>query len=86
MLKTLLSIEKLKSDCPLKEAWQKLAASGKRRQLIGVKIANKMITIGWTLLRKGELYNGFGNYSLLNRKLKEAGLDAIDRSMFKELN
>ena len=81
-----LSIEKLKSDCPLKEAWQKLAASGKRRQLIGVKIANKMITIGWTLLRKGELYNGFGNYSLLNRKLKEAGLDAIDRSMFKELN
>ncbi len=81
-----LSIEKLKSDCPLKQAYMSLREQGRKRQLIGVKIANKMITIGWTLLRKGELYNGFGDYSLLRRKLNEAGLGAIDCSMFNELN
>ena len=45
------------------------------------------VTVQRTLkIRKGELYNGFGNYSLVKRKLKEAGLGAIDCSMFKELN
>ena len=80
-----LSIEKLKSRCPLRDAWWELRDKGKKRQIIGINIANRMITIGWTLLRKGELYNGFGDYSRLKRKLKQEGLEAIDCSSFPEL-
>ena len=46
-----------------------------------ISIANRMITIGWTLQRKGELYNGSGDYS----GLKQEGLEAIDCSSFLEL-
>lgn len=49
-------------------------------------VANKMLSIGWILLRRKELYNGFGDYSRLKRKLKEEKLSAIDTSMFPELD
>ena len=81
-----LSIENLGSDCGLREMWWKLRDSGKKRQIIGVKIANKMLTIGWTLLKKRELYNGLGDYSRVKRKLRQEGLGAIDCSMFPELS
>ena len=80
-----LSIEKLASDCPLRRKALELKAKGMRRQLIGVKIANKMLTIGFTLMKSGTLYNGFGNYSRLKRKLSQEGLEAIDLSIFPEL-
>ena len=56
-----------------------------RRQLIGAKIANKMLTIGFTFLKTGKLYNGFGDCSRLKRKLSKEGLGAINLSMFDEL-
>ena len=54
-------------------------------QLIGIGVANKMLTIGHTLLKSGQLYKDFGNYNMLKRKLREAGLGAVDMSMFPEL-
>lgn len=40
---------------------------------------------GWTLLKKGELYNGLGDFSYLNRKLRYYRMTAIDSSGFPEL-
>ena len=80
------SIESLKADCPLKDEWSSLAARHKRKSTIAVHIANKMLSIGWVLLRNKELYSGFGDYSRLKRKLREEKLSAIDCSMFPELN
>lgn len=80
------SIESLKASCPLKDEWDALAARHKRKSTIAVHVANKMLSIGWGLLRKKELYNGFGDYSRLERKLREEKMSAIDASMFPELN
>ena len=80
------SIESLKASCPLKDEWDVLAARHKRKSTIAVHVANKMLSIGWVLLRKKELYNGFGDYSRLKRKLREEKMSAIDTSMFPELN
>ena len=80
------SIESLKAGCPLMDEWDSLAARHKRKSTIAVHIANKILTLGWILLRKKELYNGFGNYSRLKAKLRQEGLGAIDCSMFPELN
>ena len=49
-----------------------------------VAVANKMVTIGWTLLKKGELYSPTP-INVLKRKLKEAKIEAIDCSFFPEL-
>ena len=80
------SIESLKARCPLKDEWDALAARHKRKSTIAVHVANKMLSIGWMLLGKKELYNGFGDYSRLKRKLREEKMSAIDASMFPELN
>ncbi len=79
------SIESLNASCPIKDEWEALAARHKRKSTIAVHVANKMLSIGWMLLRKKELYNGFGDYSRLERKLREEKLSAIDTSMFPEL-
>ena len=80
------SIVNLKAACPLRDEWDSLAARHKKESTIAVHIANKMLSIGWILLRKKELYNGFGDYSRLKSKLREEKLSAIDSSMFPELN
>ena len=51
---------------------------------IAVKVANDMLTIGWTLLKKGELYNGLGDFSYLKRKLRIYKMTAIDSRCFGE--
>jgi len=43
-----------------------------------------MLTMGWTLLKKGELYNGLGDFSYLKRKLRTYKMTAIDFSCFGE--
>ena len=85
-LETVDKYSKLKASCPLKDAWDALAARHKRKSTIAVHVANKMLSIGWVLLRKKELYSGFGDYSRLERKLREEKMSAIDTSMFPELN
>ena len=80
------SIESLKAPCPLRAEWTALEARHKRKSTIAVHVANKMLSIGWILLRKKELYNGFGDFSRLKRKLREEGLGAIDCSMFPQLS
>lgn len=79
------SVDRLLSDCRLKQKWTELKARGKNRQRIAVKVANDMLTIGWTLLRKGELYNGLGDFSCLKGKLQRYKMTAIDSSDFAEL-
>ena len=79
------SIESLKANCLLRDEWKALEARHKRKSTIAVHIANKILSLGWVLLWKKELYNGFGDYSRLMRKLREEGLGAIDCSMFPEL-
>lgn len=80
------SIESLKDNCPLKNEWNALSSRHKKKSTIAVHVANKMLSIGWSLLKKKELYKGFGDYSRLKRKLKEEKLSAIDTSMFPELS
>lgn len=80
------SIESLKAPCPLRAEWTALEARHKRKSTIAVHIANKMLSVGWILLRKKELYNGFGDFNRLKRKLREEGLGAIDCSMFPQLS
>lgn len=80
------SIESLKVSCPLKNEWNALSSRHKKKSTIAVHVANKMLSIGWTLLKKKELYKGFGDYIRLKRKLREEKLSAIDTSMFPELS
>ena len=80
------SIESLMAGCPLRDEWDSLASRHKRKSTIAVHIANKILSLGWVLLRKKELYNGFGDFSRLKAKLRKEGLGAIDCSMFPELS
>lgn len=78
------SICNMKADCTLKRRWVELKAAGKKGQKIAVRVANSILTIGWTLLKKNELYNGFGDFEYLKRKLRSYRLTAIDSSGFAE--
>lgn len=69
----------------LTEKWNGYVARGKKGQRAAVAIANDLVTIGWTLLKKQQLYNGFGDYEYLKRKLRQLKLMAIDSSMYEEL-
>lgn len=79
------SIRNLSYDCPLKDHLTRLVSKGKKLQKVQVAVANKMISIGWTLLKNGQLYSPTPK-EVLKRKLREAGLQAIDTSFFPELN
>ncbi len=79
------SFEHRSNDCPLKREWDALAARNKRKQTIAIHMANKLLSIGWTLQKKRELYNGFVDHSYLIRKLRQEKLEAIDTSSFPEL-
>ena len=80
-----LSVKNVGAKCSIRDCYFRLQGRGKMSQLIGVGVANKMLTIGHTLLKRGQLYKDFGNYNMLKRKLREAGLGAVDMSMFPEL-
>lgn len=78
------SIPNYREDCELKRKWIEFAARGKKGQKIAVKTANSMLSIGWTLLKKCELYNGCSSFDYLERKLRYYKLTAIDSSMFNK--
>lgn len=69
----------------LTSRWHRYITRGKKGQKTAVSVANELLTIGWTLLKKGELYNGFGDYTYLETKLARLRLKAIDTSMYDEL-
>ena len=50
---------------------------GGRKSKAAIHVANKLLTIGWTLQKKKELYNGFGNFDNLKAKLKREKLEGI---------
>lgn len=75
----------LKFENGLTEAWSNYLVNNKRGQKAAIGIANKMLTIGWTLLKNGELYNGCSDYKYLERKLYGNKLTAIDKSMYEAL-
>lgn len=79
------SVNTLKFENGLTEVWKNYSANGKRGQKTAIAVANKMLTIGWTLLKKGELYNGCPDYKYLERKLKLYKLTAINKSKYQEL-
>ena len=78
------SIPNYREDCELKRKWMEFVARGKKGQRIAVKTANSMLSIGWTLLKKCELYNGCSSFDYLERKLRYYKLTAIDSSMFSK--
>lgn len=79
------SIEKLAAPCQLKDYFNKKKAELKKRQKVGMAVANKMLTIGFALQRGKVLYNGFGNNDRLRSKLKQYGL-AIELDEFLDGN
>ena len=79
------SVKKIASCNPLTDKWCEMSARGKKGQRAAVAIANSLSSIGWTLLKKGELYNGFDDFSYLEKKLSYLKLMAIDTSMYKQL-
>lgn len=79
------SFDHRKADCPLSMEWIKLVGRGKRKQTVAIHMANKMLTIGWTLLKKKELYHGLGDFRYLKTKLKKIKIETINISSFPEL-
>ena len=57
----------------------------RKKSKAAIHVANKLLTIGWTLQKKHELYNWFEDYSNLKAKLKRGKLEGIDVSMFQQL-
>ena len=58
---------------------------GKRKSKVAIHVANKLLSIGWSLQRSKKLYAGFGDYTNLKKKLKREKLEGIDTSSFIEL-
>lgn len=69
-------------DNPISQMWVDMAPKNKRK--IAVAVANKLLSISWVLINRCELYNGFGDYEYLERKLRMNKLTAIDTSMFPD--
>lgn len=61
----------------LTESWNELKERNKKGQKAAVAIANKMLTIGYALLKNGTIYSGCENYEYLERKLKTNKITAI---------
>lgn len=79
------SMDHRKGDCVLKNEWDGIILRGGRKSKAAIHVANKLLTIGWTLQKKKELYNGFGNFDNLKAKLKREKLEGIDTSKFQQL-
>ena len=69
------SMDHRKGDCVLKNEWDGIILRGGRKSKAAIYVANKLLTIGWTLQKKHELYNGFEDYSNLKAKLKREKLE-----------
>lgn len=61
----------------LTNSWNELKARNKKGQKAAVAIANKMLTIGYALLKTETIYRGCDNYEYLERKLKTNKITAI---------
>ena len=59
----------------------KLKARNKKGQKAAVAVANRMLTIGYALLKTGSIYRDCENYEYLERKLKTNKITAINTSM-----
>jgi transposase len=70
-------IKKFSRDCSLTRYWKELEARRKLGQKAAVAIANKMISIGFALLKNGELYQMPDSEQYLRRKLKTYNLEAL---------
>ena len=79
------SMDHRKGDCVLKNERDGIILRGGRKSKAAIYVANKLLTIGWTLQKKKELYNGFGNFDNLKAKLKREKLEGIDTSKFQQL-
>ncbi|MGD1821296.1 MAG: IS110 family transposase [Pleomorphochaeta sp.] len=70
------SIKNFNHNCSLTRYWQKLEKRGKFGQKTAVATANKMISIGFALLKNGEIYNMVDEEYFFN-KLKRYKLEAL---------
>ena len=59
------AVRTMSSTGPLTDKWNKMSARGKKGQRAAVAIATSLSSIGWTHLKRGELYNGFEDFSYL---------------------
>lgn len=65
----------------LTESWNKLKARNKKGQKAAVAIANKMLTIGYALLKSKTIYEGCESHDYLERKLANNKITAINTYM-----
>jgi transposase len=70
-------IKKFTRDCSLTRYWKNLESRGKVGQKASVAIANKMISIGFALLKNGELYRMPGDQGYFEQKLRIYKLEAL---------
>ncbi len=70
-------IKKFSRDCSLTRYWKELEDRRKLGQKASVAIANKMISIGFALLRNGGIYQMADSNQYLSRKLKTYNLKAL---------
>ena len=75
------SVSTNKTPNTLTSLWMEYEARGKTGQKAAVAIANKLLTIGFFLVKDRNLYNGFGDYSYLEKKLYREKLSALRTSM-----
>lgn len=67
-------------DNTVSHIWEDQAHKSSKKIVIAV--ANKLLSLAWILVDRGELYDGFGDYEYLKKKLRVNKLTAIDTSMF----
>lgn len=65
--------------------WREYSDRGKKGQKAAVAIANKMLTIGYFLVRGGNIYNGFDDYSYIRDKLRRENLKDLLPTLEKML-
>ena len=65
------------------DLWHEYADRGKKGQKAAVAIANKLLTLGYFLVKNGNLYNGFEDYSYLEKKLDREKLADLKPCMYQ---
>lgn len=70
-------IKRFSKECSLTRYWKELESRGKIGQKASVAIANKMVSIGFALLKNGELYRMPDHQRYFEQKLRLYKLEAL---------
>lgn len=85
MMQAAWAVSMRRDDNRMTRLWREYSDRGKKGQKAAVAIANKMLTIGYFLIRGGNIYDGFEDYSYLRDKLRRENLTDLLPTLEKML-